>query len=576
MAIKEEYIDLAKDSVPILDVLRELESEYGVDFKIVSKGRTVNLLCPHQVAKPDESEHEDEKVSRTSLSEEKNMIKCWVEGCPVAKGLNNIGLVQLFDDELSFVGAVKKVLEIGGYEFEFEKEEISEERKIELLLTRYVNERCEKLQDGYTMLEENIQPNVRSEVLYLEAAKYLHSRGISKLTAKRLSLGIGGGSSEILDKTSKDMLIKARIISDKHFEYMKNRIIIPNIANKIVTNMTGRDLKVDSDLRYLNIGSVKSLVNIDNAKEHDTIYVFEGGLNGASYIEITEKNNAAFLQGSSTFSREFLTDIILENVINKKDSFKPNTEIVIVGDPDSAGISLVESAGLQMLEAGFNVSVILMPVGESGKKIDLNDILQSLGKTEAKEMWEGLLEKKEPYIIFKIKKEVSLIKEKNKLCYEIKKSKIIEKNLSLNFINPILRWTLEQYLVQIGYPMTSEYFKWVDLNFSKEPKIDGNRLICFVGGIDSDLATNLDESNKCYNVVSLDTRTNIYDIDKSVEIILFTNTSNLLVTKMIYGRLKNEGYMVKVFYSDKPIKSILEYSFALKKSMTFEDLINNI
>lgn len=575
MAITEEYIELAR-SVSILDVLSAIESEYGVNFKVTGKGGTSNLVCPHQLASPEESEHKDEKLSRTSISESKNKITCWVAGCPVSKGLNTIDLVMLFDEELSFSGAVKKVLSIGGYECEFEKSEISEERRIELLLTRYVNEKSRNLQYGYSLLEEKIEPTSRAETMYLDAAKYLKSRGISKLTASRLMFGIGGGPSDIVDKTSKDLLRKAKIISEKGFEYMRNRIIVPNICNKIAVNMTGRDLDPNSTLRYLNVGSVKSFVNIDKAKEYDTIYMFEGGINGASYIEIEDKPNAVFLQGSNTFTKTFLIDLIKENVINEKKTFKDNVEIVIVGDPDFAGVNLVDMAGMQMLESGFMVSVILMPTDENGKKIDLNDILKENGLNKAKELWGDIKTRKEPYIVFKIKDEISKLNEPNKLCYEMKKAKIMEKYLSLNFINPNERWILEQYFSQNGYPMTKEFFKWADIRFNNEPRLDGERLVCFIGEIDRDLANNLDKNEKPYNILNISNRVNMYEVDKSVEFVLMTNTVNLLVTKKIAERLINDGYKVKIFYSDKPIKSLLEYSFSLNKAMELNEFIESI
>lgn len=575
MAINNEYMELAK-SVSVLDVLNALESEYGVDFKVSSRGSTYNLVCPHQLSNPDESEHKDEKISRTSIDEVKNIVTCWVAGCPVSKGLDSIGLVRLFDNELSFMGAVRKVLEIGGFEYEFEQNEISEERKIELLLTRYVNEKARNLQYGYSLLEENKEPSNRIEMMYLDAAKYLSSRGISKLTASRLLFGIGGGTSEIIDKTPKELLRKAKIISDKNYEYMKNRIIVPNICNKVAVNMTGRDLDPNSTLRYLNVGSVKSFVNIDKAKEFDTIYMFEGGINGASYIEIEDSMNAVFLQGSKSFTKAFLVDLINEKLLNEKESFKKNTEIVIVGDPDSAGITLVNEAGLQMLESGFLVSVLLMPTDEKGKKIDLNDILKDYGKEKAKELWHKLLENKEPYIVFKIKQEISKLKEPNKLCFEMKKAKIMEKNLSYNFINPNERWILEQYFVQHGFPATSEFFKWVDVNFNERPKIDGDKMVCFVGEIDKDLSNNLEKNNKMYNIIGLSSNVNIYEVDKDVPFVLMTNTVNLLVTKKIAEKLIDKGYNVKIFYSDKPIKSLLEYSFALNKAVEMDEFMNNI
>lgn len=570
MAVREEYKKLAKDDVDISLVLKYIENDLNIKFN-VHDGTTINLRCPYEVLDQKSSVHETSSITKTSLSLVTNRIKCYNPACPCNEPMDTIGLIGLFYDELSFENKVKKVLEIGGFEYQSEERELSPELKQAILRTNYVQEKCEQLLKGYEIIEEGREPKGRFESLYTDAAKYLLGRGIPKSIARKMKFGVGGGPSKVLKNNDKSVLVDAKILSkEKKYELMTKRILIPNISKGLVVGITGRAI-YDDNRRYLNVGDVKNLINIDYAKKHETIFMFEGGLNGASYQVLTDNDNFVTLQGASSFKREFLSEIIKESA-----KFKECTEFIYVADNDAAGLYAARQLGIEILKLGFSLSVLVTPKSKDGKKVDINDILRIYGKEKGKKIWDDFTTKADPFIVFAIKQEFDNLTALNPLTLEIKKTKIIQKYLKLDFIDPNERWILEQYFMSHGYPVTSEFFKYVDLKFTKKPKLAGNKLICFVGEIDSTLEQNLIESEKEFNVIDLSVKTNIYELDKRIEVILITNSLYLFKTKKLYTILSNAGHKVRIHYSDKPITSLIEYVFATSKAIEGKQLFNEL
>jgi len=570
MPIREEYKKLAKDDVDILLVLKYIENDLNINFN-VQEGTTINLRCPYEVLDQEASVHDSSSVTKTSLSLVTNRIKCYNPACPCNKPMDTIGLIGLFYNELSFTNQVKTVLDIGGFEYQAEDRELSPELKQAILRTNYVQEKCEQLLKGYEIIEEGREPKGRFEALYTDAAKYLLGRGIPKSVARKMKFGVGGGPSKILKNNDKSVLVDAKILSkEKKYELMTKRILIPNISKGLVVGITGRAI-YDDNRRYLNVGDVMNLINIDYAKKHDTIFMFEGGLNGASYQVLTDNDNFITLQGASSFKRDFLLEIIKESA-----KFRECTEFIYVADNDEAGLYAARQLGMEILKLGFSLSVLVTPKSKDGKKVDVNDILRIYGKEKGKKIWDDFTTKADPFIVFAIKQEFANLTALNPLTLEIKKTKIIQKYLKLDFIDPHERWVLEQYFMSHGYPVTSEFFKYVDLKFTKKPKLAGNKLICFVGEIDPTLEQNLIESEKEFNIIDLSVKTNIYELDKRIEIILVTNSLYLFKTKKLYNILSNSGHKVRIHYSDKPITSLIEYVFAISKAVDGKQLFNEL
>lgn len=570
MAVSEEYKKLAIHDVDMLSVLRYIENDLNLNFN-VKEGTTVNLRCPYEVYDIQSSVHESSSITKTSLDLKTNKIKCYNPACPCNKTMDTIAIIGLFYDDLSFEGKVQTVLEIGGFDYVSEERELSPETKLAILKTNYVLEKNEQLLTGYEIIESGKEPNGRYEMLYVDAAKYLLGRGINKSIARKMKLGVGGGPSKIIKNANKKELIASKIMHREYnYEILSKRILIPNISNGLVRGITGRAV-YDNNTRYLNVGDVKNLINIDRAKKHDTIFMFEGALNGASYEIITGKDNFITLQGASTFKKEFLAKIVAES-----SKFKESTEFIYIADYDTAGLRAAKDLGLDILRLGFTLNVVVFPKKKDGSKLDLNDVLQEFGPEKALEHWDNLLKLAEPFIVFAIKQEISELKELNTLTLEIKKTKIMQKYLKMDFVDPYQKWILEQYFLSHGYPVTGEFFKYVDLKFSKKPVLSKNKLICFVGEIDPVLEQNLIESEKEYNVLDVSTKSSIYDLDSSIEIILITNSLYLFKTKKLYQLLSKRGHLVKVYYSDKPITSLIEYVYASTKAIDGKKLFDEL
>ena len=570
MAIQNEYIQLAIKDVNIVDILKYIENDFDINFNIQDTG-TINIRCPYEVFNRESSVHTSGSNSKTSINPNNNTIKCWNPACEANKTIDTIGLIRLFYPEYAFQDAVKIVLEIGGFEYETEDTELSEEDKISILLTNYVEEKSKQLIRGYELIEEDKITTNKNDLLYIDAAKYLISRGIPKQIATKLKLGIGGGDSRIIKETSIEMLKKAKILSKtKEYELMNKRILIPNILKGRVVGITGRAIYNDVT-RYLNVGAVKNLINIDNAKKYNKIYLFEGALNAASYMTLTSQDNAMALQGAESFKKEFLKIIIEE-----KAQFNDETEFIYVADNDTAGIKAAINLGLEILKLGFTLNVLITPLSTKGEKVDTNDILRCYGLEKGKKVWNKFITTMEPFIIFAIKQDISKLDEPNKLILEMKKCKIVQKYLTLDILDPNEKWVLNNYLNEIGLPATKEFFKYANIHFTNKPVIKNNRLVCFIGEINKELKNILEENDAPYNLIDIKYATNFENIDKELEIILISNSLYLLKTKQIYNKLKDTNENIKIFYTDKTITSLLEYSFAINQAISAKEFFNNL
>lgn len=599
--MKEEYKDLLEKAlkVDILEVLEYVEKDLCVDFKISKTGNTVNMLCPDQVINRESSIHEDEKTSRTTVDIKRNILQCWVSGCPI--GVKNPVSFIEYVYGIRFYDAIELVLTIGGIDFEKNKK-LTEEEKVFLARKNYANIYNQNLRKGFALIREDKPTLTEYDILYKHGAEYVISRGLSEETCNTLNIGIGGVPN-ILKSEDLSILKKAKIVcqgkvNKVFFELLKGRISIPTINN----NITGRAIKKDAKQRFLNAGGVEGVVNLYNALKSNKIFSFEGGFNAASYIELTKKHNVFGLQGCKTFKPR-----LLERLVEYKSKFELETEIIIVADPDIAGITLAKEEGKYLMKQGFSVSVIIMPVDEEGNKIDLNDILinkngflDKKGMT-APEYWENMVKNRMHYLIFMITQELKeTAKDSSEIMKKTNQARIIEKYLKWD-INPFEKQYLEKYFERKKFNYVKEMFEYVDKKYSypKLPKvikdvkestkknvekveediskedIKKEPDIYFVEEINRDLSDMLTENGKKFQLIDL-TKGHLKIENK--DIILITSKKYLIRALRIANNLKYKNTVKLSLYTKEPT-SILEYIVLIQSSLKikeFKEKISNL
>jgi DNA primase len=138
-----------------------------------------------------------------------------------------------------------------------------------------------------------------------EARKYLYNR-ITEKTAKALYVGYAPNYSKGLkNKISNEIGYEAGLLNEKdgkYYEFFYNRIMFPIINNGTIIGFSGRTLKKDDEIKYLNTKATK-LFN-----KSETLYVLD-----AAKKTIHEKNFVILVEGQ--FDVLTLIDHGIKNVV---------------------------------------------------------------------------------------------------------------------------------------------------------------------------------------------------------------------------------------------------------------------
>lgn len=540
---------MACEKCSILEIIKYIEKDLQIDCRLTKVSDDVyNLFCLDQLINPETTIHKDMKTSRTTISVEKNIIRCWVEGCPLeTKG--PVSLLQ-FIYGISAIEASKLALDICGIQYDDSQNIMSPEQQITAVLNEYTDECHKNLLRGYELAENNTFNLDCFDSLYKSAAEYLISRKISKKTVKKFRYGVGGlrnpNNSSFLETRK-----KAKVLGKTGAEILKGRITIPNIERGNVLCITGRAINKEEE-RFWNVGNVTSLMNIDNAIKYNKIYAFEGAINMASYFELLGKSNCVSLKGSKTFKKDFLNRLTqYKSVINS------NTEFIIVADPDVAGLNAAKAEGMELIKHGFIVSVIIMPEDSNDKKIDMNDIIKNNSKEQAKEIWDALDYDRKPFIMFMMEQEFSEIKNTNKFMESMLQAKIIEKYLKWD-MSPMEKEILGRYLIKKGYYFRDDMWKYVNAKYKIDIKTNKETAAIFIESIEPSLKEMLDEYNENYALMTVELTDEIVDIPCKNAVIL-TSEYYILRAFKIAEKFKEKGIRIKFNYYEKEPESKIEF-----------------
>jgi DNA primase len=355
--IPQELIDQIRDANDIVDVI----SEY---LPLRKRGKNYMGLCPF---------HPEKKPS-FSVSPDKQVYHCF--GC--GEGGNVIGFLMAHE-KVGFYEAIKTLAKRAG---------------ISLPKKTYDKEKLEKLDKLYyanQIANEYFTLCLNDKNLGTRARNYLERRGILEETKKLFSIGYAPSSWEGFLNYSKKKKIEEEILSSAgliveregkrgYYDRFRNRIMFPvfNLSGKIV-GFGGRVLDEKEEPKYLNSPETpiyqkgKLLYGLNFSKDiisdQKICVVVEGYMDLISLYQAGLKNVVASSGTAFTSDQARLIARFADRVY-------------LLFDSDSAGMAAVLRSVDGLYDAGIEVLVVTLPLGEDPdsyvKKFGIKNVLEKL------------------------------------------------------------------------------------------------------------------------------------------------------------------------------------------------------
>lgn len=341
--LSQEKINEIRQSVDIVDVI-------GQYLPLHKKGRNYTAICPF---------HNDTRPSLT-VSPDKQIFMCFV--CHT--GGNVFTFLQEYL-KISYMEAVKKVAEMGRvdlseYHLDVEKRPINQEH----VALYQMHQEAQKLYSYYLNTK-----------LGLEAKTYLLKRHFNEELIKEFQIGYAPIDSVLYQSFSKlgfqeiDMVKSGLVIeSQNHFDRFNDRIMFPlyNQQGQIV-GFSGRIYKpTQSDSKYVNSPESEIFIKGNTlyhyhkcreaVKKAGFVYVLEGFMDVIAMYKAGIENTVAIMGTALTKSHiQALRRL--------------TTHVHLCLDGDQAGLAAMSKCARELEEAGFKVSIIILPEGKDPDEI---------------------------------------------------------------------------------------------------------------------------------------------------------------------------------------------------------------
>lgn len=393
--LSQEKINEIRQSVDIVDVIGEY-------LPLEKKGRNYIALCPFH----------DDKHPSMSVSPDKQIFMCFVCGT----GGNVFTFLQKYL-KISYIEAVKKVAEIGHIDLsEYHLDVVSSPISKENASLYQMHEEAQKIYSYYLNTK-----------LGLEAKAYLTKRHFSDELIKEFQIGYAPLQSTLYQAFEKlgfqeiDMVKSGLIVeSYQHFDRFQDRIMFPlyNQQGQVV-GFSGRIYKpTQTDSKYIN--SPESDIFIkgqtlyhyhqckEAVKEAGFIYLLEGFMDVIAMYKAGIENTVAIMGTALT-----------KGHIQALRRLTHHVHLCL--DGDQAGQTAMSKAARELEEAGFQVSIIVLPDNH-----DPDEIYEEHGKEGLQEALKKTLKPIEFLMNFEYQKidSQNYDDRKNyleKMCYEIAK-----------------------------------------------------------------------------------------------------------------------------------------------------------
>lgn len=363
MRLSQEKINEIRQSVDIVDVIGEY-------LPLEKSDRNYKTICPF---------HDDTHPS-LSISTDKQIYKCFVCGAG-----GNVYTFLMKYLNISFMDAVKMIADkanIDLSEYDIEPARVK------------VNQKYQSLYDMHKEATRLYHYYLHTK-LGLEAKTYLMKRHFNDDIIKAFQIGYAPLEAILYPSFQKlgyqeiDMVKSGLVLeNDYHYDRFNDRIMFPLFnASGDVIGFSGRIYKPTQDgAKYINSPESDIFIKGENlyhyhqcreaVKQAGFIYVLEGFMDVIAMYKAGIENTVAIMGTALTNGHMQM----LRRLTNT---------IYLCLDGDKAGLMAMSKASHQLLEAGFNVSVIVLPDnhdpdeiyelhGETGLKAALEKTLKPL------------------------------------------------------------------------------------------------------------------------------------------------------------------------------------------------------
>ncbi len=363
MRLSQEKINEIRQSVDIVDVIGEY-------LPLEKSGRNYKTICPF---------HDDNHPS-LSISTDKQIFKCFVCGA----GGNVYSFLMKYLN-ISFMDAVKMVADkahIDLSEYDIQPSVVKVDQKYQSLYD--MHKEAARLYQYYLHTK-----------LGLEAKTYLMKRHFNDAIIKEFQIGYAPSDAILYASFQKlgyqpiDMVKSGLVIeNDYHSDRFNDRIMFPLFnATGDVIGFSGRIYKPTQDgAKYINSPESDIFIKGENlyhyhqcreaVKQAGFVYLLEGFMDVIAMYKAGIHNTVAIMGTALTSGHIQMLRRLTHTVY-------------LCLDGDKAGLMAMSKASHQLLEAGFNVSVIVLPddhdpdeiyelQGEAGLKAALNKVLKPI------------------------------------------------------------------------------------------------------------------------------------------------------------------------------------------------------
>ncbi|MCI0531687.1 MAG: DNA primase [candidate division Zixibacteria bacterium] len=333
-----ELIEQVRISNDIVTVL----SEY---LPLKKKGRNYFALCPFHT----------EKTPSFSVNPQKQVYYCF--GC--GQGGTVINFLMTYE-KLGFVETIRH---------------LAAKANISLPSSRQRDEKLEltdKLYDANRLAQQFFHDNLQS-ASGEKARHYLTQRGVTEESIKLFQLGYAPDQWDGFLSLAQSKKIDTAILNSAgliiprsegkgFFDRFKNRVLFPifNVSGNVIA-FSGRVLSGDDSPKYMNSPETpiyqkgRTLYGLNFSKEYirdsNKVVIVEGNIDLVSLFQAGIKNVVAPCGTAFTSEHARLLS-------------RYATEAVFFFDPDSAGQNAVIRSVDLLYDAGLEVKVAIIPVGE--------------------------------------------------------------------------------------------------------------------------------------------------------------------------------------------------------------------
>ncbi|MCD7894480.1 MAG: DNA primase [Erysipelotrichaceae bacterium] len=335
MRLSQEKINEIRQSVDIVDVIGEY-------LPLEKSGRNYKTICPFH----------DDKHPSLSISQDKQIYKCFVCGA----GGNVYGFLMKYLN-ISFMEAVKMIadranIDLSEYDIEVVKPQSNQ-----------------KFQSLYDMHKEatRLYSYYLHTKLGLEAKTYLIKRHFNDDIIKEFQIGYAPMESILYQSFSKlgfsniDMVKSGLVLENDYYsDRFNDRIMFPLFdVNGSVIGFSGRIYKpTQTSAKYVNSPESDIFIKGDilyhyhrcreAVKQAGFVYLLEGFMDVIAMYKAGIENTMALMGTALTSGHIRMLRRLTHN-------------IYLCLDGDKAGLAAMSKASQLLLDAGFNVSIIVLP-----------------------------------------------------------------------------------------------------------------------------------------------------------------------------------------------------------------------